>query len=116
MPTCKDKSELNSKDTILSVVETGGGCRSGAPGVAYRSGNCDVLGKDDALGLDDEEVNQLVNITDQNIQGIAGNGVIATGTKLASETRVHNQFAGNLGGDCDTQDHPCKLEAPSQHI
>lgn len=57
-----------------------------------------------------------MNIADKNIEGLAGNGVVSAGTKLAGDTCVHNQFTSNLGGDCDAQDHPRKLEAPSQHI
>lgn len=82
----------------------------------YRSGGRNVLGENNALGLDDEEVGQLVDITNQDIEGLAGDGVVSTGAKLAGDACVHNQLTSNLGGDCDAQDHPRKLEAPSQHI
>lgn len=83
---------------------------------SYRSGSRDVLGENDALGLNDEEVNELVDIANQNIEGLAGDGVVAAGPELAGDACVHNQLACNLGGDRDAEDHPRKLETPSQHI
>lgn len=82
----------------------------------YRSGNRDVLGENNALGLNDEEVDQLVDVANENIESLPGDGVISSGTELAGDARVHNHLAGDLGGDGDAQDHPRKLEAPSQHI
>lgn len=85
-------------------------------GGAYRSGGGDVLGENDTLGLDDEEVDQLVDITDDHVEGLAGDGVVSAGTKLTGNTSIHDSLAGNLGGDGNAQDHPRKLEAISQHV
>lgn len=82
----------------------------------YSSGNGDVLGENDALSLNNDKVDQFVDITNEDIEGLAGNGVVSTGTELAGDTCVHNQLAGNLGGNCDAEDHPRKLETISQHI
>lgn len=76
----------------------------------------DVLSEDDALGLNDEEVDQLVDIANNGIESLTGNSVVAAGTELASKTSVHDGLAGNLSGNSDAKDHPGKLEAPSQQI
>ena len=85
-------------------------------GCTYGQGGADVLGKDNALRLDDTEVDQLVDITEDDVESLAGNSVVAAGTKLAGESSVQNGLASNLSGDSDAKDHPGKLEAISQHI
>lgn len=82
----------------------------------YGCGSPDVFGEDNALGLNYEEVNQLVNIADDAIESLAGNSVVAARTKLARETRTNNGLAGNLSSDSDTKDNPRKLEGVSQKI
>lgn len=82
----------------------------------YSQRSPDVLGKDDTLGLDDKEVNQLMNIADEDVEGLARNGVVATGPELTGYASVHNSLSSGLGGDGDAQDHPCELEAPSDHV
>lgn len=82
----------------------------------YGCGSPDVFGEDNALGLNYEEVNQLVNIADDAIESLAGNSVVAARTKLARESRTNNGLAGNLSSDSDTKDNPRKLEGVSQKI
>lgn len=86
------------------------------PGYTYSQGSPDVLGEDDALRLDDEEVNQFVNVADEDVEGLARNGVVTTGPELTGDASVHNSLPGGLGSDGDAQDHPGELEAPSDHI
>lgn len=79
-----------------------------------RSG--DVLRKQDALGLNDEKIDELVDITNNGIQCLLGDRVVLPGAKLRSESVVDEGFTGSLGGDGDGKDHPCKLERPPEHI
>lgn len=51
----------------------------------YSGGNQDVLNKDDTLRLDDEEVDKLVNIADQGVESILGQGVVFLGAELRGE-------------------------------
>lgn len=82
----------------------------------YRSRSTDVLGKENALRFDDKEVDELVDVTEDSVEGLAGNGVVAAGTKLAGDARVHNQLASTLGGDDNAQSHPGRLESIAQRI
>lgn len=82
----------------------------------YRDGSPDVLGEQDALRLDDREVDKLVDIANSGIKSLAGDGVVFAGAELARDTGVHDGLTGNLGGDGDAQNHPGKLEAPSEDI
>ena len=82
----------------------------------YSQGGPDVLSEYYTLSLDNDEVDQLVNIANNDIESLAGNSVVAAGTKLASKTGVHDGLAGNLSGNSDAKDHPGKLEAISQQI
>lgn len=82
----------------------------------YRGRSTDVLSEEDALGLDDEEVDKLVDIAEDSVEGLAGNGVVAARTQLAGDARVHNHFTGNLGGNDDAQGHPGRLETIAQRI
>lgn len=86
------------------------------PGYTYSQRSPDVLGEDDALSLDDEEVNQLMNIADQDVKGLARNGVVTTRPELTGNTSVHDSLPGGLSGNGNAQDHPGELEAPSDHI
>ena len=48
----------------------------------YSSRDTDVLGEQDALRLDDEEVDELVDIADHGVEGLLGNGVVLARAKL----------------------------------
>ena len=82
----------------------------------YSDRSPDVLGKEDALRLDDEEVDELVDIAEERIQCLPGNSVVLSGAELGGEARVQQGLTRDLGGHSDTQDHPGELEAPSEHV
>jgi len=75
-----------------------------------------VLGEEDPLGLDDEEVDELVDITNHGVKGLPGDGVVLAGPDLGSQAAVQDRLAKNLGGDGDAEHHPSKLESPTEHI
>lgn len=79
-----------------------------------RRGN--ILSKDDPLGLNNEEVDKFVNITNHCIESFARNGIISAGPDLSGETIVQHNLASDLGSHGDTQDHPGQLKGPSQDI
>lgn len=82
----------------------------------YSNGCPDVLSKENALGLNDKEVDELVDIANQSIEGLARNGVVLARSQLASQTVAKDSLAGNLGEDGDTQGHPGELEGISDNI
>ena len=82
----------------------------------YSDRSPDVLGKEDALRLDDEEVDELVDVAKERIQCLPGNGIVLSGAELGGEARVQQGLTRDLGGHSDTQDHPGELEAPSEHV
>jgi hypothetical protein len=82
----------------------------------YGSGSKDVLGKDDSLGLDDKEVNELMNVPNKGIQSLTRNCVVPTRANLSSKTVVENDLAKHLGKNGYTKDHPRNLESPSEKI
>ena len=82
----------------------------------YGNRSPDVLGEQNALSLNDNEVDQLVDVTDRGFEGLAGDGVVFAWTELARESGVHDGLTGDLGCDSDAKNHPGELEAPSDDI
>lgn len=74
--------------------------------MAYSSGNTNVLGKENALSLNDKEVGELVNITDHAVDGVAGDGVVSARAKLRGKAVTEHKLAGGLGGDGNSEGHP----------
>lgn len=82
----------------------------------YSGGSSDVLGKDDSLGLNDEEVDELVDVPNKGIQSLTGNCVVSSRANLGGQTVVKNDLAEDLSEDGYTKDHPRSLEGPSENI
>ena len=58
-----------------------------------------VLGEQDALELDDEEVQQLLDVFERGFEGFAGDGVIALGTEAGGEALRNDKFASDFDND-----------------
>lgn len=82
----------------------------------YSSGSIDVFGEQHTLGLDDEEVDQLMDVADHSVEGFPRHGVVLPGAELGREAVVQETLSGELGGDGDAKNHPGELETPAQHI
>lgn len=78
--------------------------------MTYGSRSIDVLGEEDALSLNDKEVDELVDISDQSVEGLAGDGVVLARTQLAGQTVAKDGLTGDLSEDGDAQSHPGELE------
>lgn len=85
-------------------------------GEGNEAGNVDVLSEEDALSLDDEEVDELVNIANSAVKSLLGNSIILARAQLSGEALVENGPAGNFGGNGGTKDHPGELETQAEHI
>ena len=65
----------------------------------HRQRGKDVLDKQDTLRLNDNEVDELVNITDKTINRFAGYCVVPTRAYLGGKTIVQDELADNLSCD-----------------
>ena len=68
----------------------------------YCTRNRDILGKDDALELNDEEVDKLFHILYGGFESFLWDGVILAGTERRCQTPRKDYLAGDLseGSDC----------------
>jgi hypothetical protein len=72
----------------------------GAP-ATYANGSPDVLGEDDALELNDEEVEELLNIVEEALERLLGDDKILAGTHASGQAISENRMAGNLSCGSD---------------
>jgi len=56
----------------------------------------DVLCVDNALSLDDEEVEQLLNLVDAGCDGLPGDGPVLPGAHLGGKTIVEEDLANDF--------------------
>ena len=75
-------------DLDQPVGEEGGG--------AGGDGDVDVLGEEDPLEFDDEEVDELFNVFERGFQGLPGDGVVAFGAEGRGKALGEGQLAGHL--------------------
>lgn len=80
--------------------------RPGTRCQSYNSGDANIFGKENALALDNEKVNELVNVANNAVNGVAVDGVVAARTELRSDTIVQDKLASNLGTDGNSESHP----------
>lgn len=57
-----------------------------------------------------------MNIANQGIQSLARDSIVLAGSQLGSQTIAQDGLSGGLSENGDTQGHPGKLEAVSEHI
>ena len=61
-------------------------------------GDKDVLAEHDALELNDEEVDELLNIVQRGLEGLTGDGVVLARAHLRGEATVHDKLAHDFSG------------------
>lgn len=76
----------------------------------------DVLGEEDTLSLNDEEVEKLVDVADQGIERLARHGKVLAGAQLRRQSLAHDGLANNLGENRHAEGHPGQLERVADHI
>lgn len=82
----------------------------------YTSGSEDVLGEENPLGLNNEEVDKLVDVSHQGVDGLARDLVVLPGAELRGDAVVEEGLPKDLGGDSGAESHPAELEAPSDYV
>lgn len=71
--------------------------------LTYSNGGPDVLGEEDALELNDKEVDKLLNITSEALEGLAGDCVVLPGAQLGGNALTENEATNKLGGRSHTE-------------
>ena len=71
--------------------------------MTYGNGGPDVLGEEDALELNDEEVDKLLDVASEALESLTGNGVVLPGTHGGRKALAENELAGKLSGSGDTE-------------
>jgi hypothetical protein len=66
--------------------------------VTYSNGGPDILSEEDALELNDEEVDELLNITSDALEGLTGDCVVLSGAHLGGKTLAEDKVANELSG------------------
>lgn len=68
----------------------------------YSNSVHDILGEQDALELDQEEVQELRQVLEDGLMGLLRDGVVSAGTEGAGNALLEDDVAGNLngGGHC----------------
>ncbi len=84
--------------------------------ITYNNGGSNILGEEKSLGFDDEEVDQLIEITGHAVQGLLWQGVVSAWAELRDETGVEESLSGNLSGSGQTECHPGDLEGITKEI
>lgn len=79
-----------------------------------RSGN--TLDKENSLGFDHDKVDELMGITDERVDGGAGDSVVSAGAQLCSDALVEKKLANRLGRNSDSQSHPGQPKAVTGDI
>lgn len=57
-----------------------------------------ILGEQNALELNQEEVQQLGKVLQDSLMGLLGNGVVAARAERASNALLEDDLTGNLNG------------------
>lgn len=68
---------------------------------AYPDRSVDILGIDDALDFDDEEVEKLLDVVQASLQGRARDSPVLARPHLGRKTVFEDELAGNLKGGSD---------------
>lgn len=84
--------------------------------VTYRSRSIDVLGEQDTLAFNNEEVDKFVNIANEHVKGLLGDGVVFPWAKLGREAVVHESLSSDLSSNRDAESHPGDLESIAQQV
>lgn len=76
----------------------------------HSNGGPDVLSEEDALELNDEEVDELLNIAGDALKSLARNCVVLPGAQLGGKALAENEVAGKLSGSDRAEDSENSLQ------
>ena len=58
----------------------------------------DILGEQDALELDQEEIHKLLKVLEDSLDGLLRNGIVTAGAESTGDSPLEDNLASNLGG------------------
>lgn len=58
----------------------------------------DILGEQNALELNQEEVSELLDVLQHGLHSFLGNSVVSAGTERTGDALLQNELAGKLDG------------------
>lgn len=92
------------KDSGLQCqLRYNGSCTSGRTN-SNRNGH--VLHKQDTLRLNDDEVDKLMSVTNEAVDGLTRHRIVSTRAKLRGKAVVKQELAHHLSRDGDAKSHP----------
>jgi hypothetical protein len=68
------------------------------------------------LGFNNEEVDELMEISSERIKGLLWEGVVFSWADLGDETMVEQSLSSCLSQNSNQKSHPCKLHSITQDI
>jgi hypothetical protein len=57
-----------------------------------------ILGEQNALEFNQEEVHKLLQVLEHSLNGLLGNGIVTAGAESTGDTLLEDDLAGNLNG------------------
>jgi hypothetical protein len=85
-------------------------------GWTYSNGNVDVLGEHNALRLDDEEVNKLLDIVGHALKRGLRDGEVLARPELRGKATSESRLSDNLRSGGSTEDHVGGLEDVADQV
>ncbi len=80
----------------------------------YSSRSKDVLGEDNSLGLNYEEIDELMNVSNHGVKSFFGHNVVLSRTNLACKTLREQSLANDFSCHGNTKGHPGQFEGISK--
>lgn len=82
----------------------------------YGSSSEDVLCEHKSLGLNNKEVDELIQISRHAVQSLLWHCVISSWADLANDTSLEERLASKLSSRRHTERHPGNLEGVAEEI
>lgn len=74
------------------------------------NGSSNILDVENSLRLDDHKVDELVDVSNEPVDSVTGDGHVLARAQLGHEAVVKEELACNFGSHGDTEGHPRQLE------
>ena len=82
----------------------------------YGNRSVDILSEKDTLGLNDEEVDKLLNVIGKALKRCLLNGEVLTGAELGSEALADGELSSKFCSSRGAKGHPGGLEDVSEEV
>lgn len=110
------KESLDAREPVSSHFRGRRLALSPAKRHTYGGRGKNVFSKQDALGLDDEEVDELMDVANNGVQRLLRHRVVPARPELRRESIAKDGLARNFSRNGDAEGHPSELETPSDNV